>query len=73
MFNNIVGAGAVRTGAGTTSRYGSDSDQMMRLYAGSATLEETAAFCDLFKIYQCQISALEPEPHHVMAPSPSKR
>jgi hypothetical protein len=34
MFNTIVGAGAV--GAGTASRYGSGSDQKMRLLAAPA-------------------------------------
>jgi hypothetical protein len=41
MFNTIVGVGAVgvgavRVGAGAASRYGSGSDQMMRLLAASA-------------------------------------
>jgi hypothetical protein len=34
MINTIVGAGAV--GAGAASRYGSGSDQMMRLLAAPA-------------------------------------
>jgi hypothetical protein len=34
MFNTIVGAEAV--GAGAASRYGSGSDQMMRLLAATA-------------------------------------
>jgi hypothetical protein len=34
MFNTIVGAGAVETGA--ASRYGSGSDQMMRFLAAPA-------------------------------------
>jgi hypothetical protein len=34
MFNTIVGAGSVRAGA--ASRYGSGSDQMMRLLAAPA-------------------------------------
>jgi hypothetical protein len=36
MFNTIVGAGAVGAGAGAASRYGSGSDQMMRLLAAPA-------------------------------------
>jgi hypothetical protein len=44
MFNTIVGAGAVgagavgagAVGAGAASRYGSGSDQMMRLLAAPA-------------------------------------
>jgi hypothetical protein len=31
MINTIVGAGAVWSGAGAASRYGSGSDQKMRL------------------------------------------
>jgi hypothetical protein len=36
MFNIIVGAGAVRAGAGAASRYGSGYDQKMRLLAAPA-------------------------------------
>jgi hypothetical protein len=39
MFNTIVGAGAVgagAVGAGAASRYGSSSDQKMRLLAAPA-------------------------------------
>jgi hypothetical protein len=36
MFNTIVGAGAVGAGAGAASRYGSGSDQKMRLLAALA-------------------------------------
>jgi hypothetical protein len=37
MFNTIVRAGAVGAGAEATSRYGSGSDQMMRLLAAPAS------------------------------------
>jgi hypothetical protein len=36
MFNTIVGAGAVRAGAGAATRYGSGSDQKMRLLTAPA-------------------------------------
>jgi hypothetical protein len=36
MINTIVGAGAVGAGAGAASRYGSGSDQNMRLLAAPA-------------------------------------
>jgi hypothetical protein len=38
MFNTIVRAGAVGGGAGAASRYGSGSDQKMRLLAAPAPL-----------------------------------
>jgi hypothetical protein len=36
MINTIVGVGAVGAGAGAASRYGSGSDQIMRLLAAQA-------------------------------------
>jgi hypothetical protein len=36
MFNTIGGVGAVRAGAGAASRYGSGSDQKLRLLAAPA-------------------------------------
>jgi hypothetical protein len=42
MFNTIVGAGSVVAGA--ASRYGSGSDQMMRLLAAPAPVRNTANY-----------------------------
>jgi hypothetical protein len=44
MFNTIVGAAAVGAGSGAASRYGSGSDQMMRLLAAPAPQHCIAIF-----------------------------
>jgi hypothetical protein len=47
MLNTIVGAGAV--GAGAASRYGSGSDQKMRLLAAPASATQ---YCfELFELF----------------------
>jgi hypothetical protein len=50
--------------------------QYYRYLASQFVEKRTVAVCDIFTNYICQIWALEPsklEPHHVMAPAPSKR
>jgi hypothetical protein len=45
MFNATVGAVAVGAGAEAASRYGSGSDQMMRLLAAPAPNTACGQFC----------------------------